>query len=183
METCTYCWICKTVADSAEHRIKKSDLVTLYGSGSYKGESAVVLIREGQEIPIQGPNSKFVKYQKNLCSKCNNEFTQPFDKAYECFITYIRQNKDLIIKRRLIDFQDVYGEEFEVGQCNLYKYFVKSLGCRLSNANYPIPEDLPALLPTRPFKTRLRITFSVSEDFLLLPETVKTAGIAILNES
>lgn len=176
MEAQTYCWICKRVADSAEHRIKKSDLVNLYGSGSYKGENAVVLIRAGQEIPVQGPNSKFVKYKKHLCSKCNNEFSQPFDKAYERFIAYIRQNKDLIIKRRLIDFQDIYGDEFEVGQCNLYKYFVKSLGCRLSNDNYPIPEDLPALLPKRSFRTRLRITLSVSEDFLLLPENVKTAG-------
>jgi hypothetical protein len=176
VEAQTYCWICKKVADSAEHRIKKSDLVNLYGSGSYKGKNAVVLIREGQKISVQGPNSKLVKYKKNLCSKCNNEFSQPFDKAYESFITYIRQNKDLILKRRFIDFQDIYGDEFAASQCNLYKYFVKSLGCRLANDGYPIPEDLPALLPKRPFRTRLRITFAVHEDFLLLPEAIKTAG-------
>ncbi len=98
MESKTCCWICNKIADSAEHRIKKSDLGNLYGSGSYKGENSVVLIRAGQESKVQGPNSKIVKYKKNLCSKCNNEFSQPFDKSYEHFITYIRQNKDLILR-------------------------------------------------------------------------------------
>jgi hypothetical protein len=175
VESKTCCWICNKIADSAEHRIKKSDLVNLYGSGSYKGENSVVLIRAGQESKVQGPNSKIVKYKKNLCSKCNNEFSQPFDKAYEHFITYIRQNKDLILKRRFIDFQDVYDDDFEVRQRNLYKYFVKSLGCRLANDGYPIPKDLPALLPKKQFRTGLRITFAVSEDLLLFTE-IKTAG-------
>lgn len=77
------CWICGKPADSAEHRIKKSDLVALYGSGPYKGADALMLIRGEKETPIQGPNSKHVKYEKIICCKCNNEFTQPFDLAYE----------------------------------------------------------------------------------------------------
>jgi hypothetical protein len=89
MEPKTYCWICNKIADSAEHRIKKSDLVSLHGSGSYKGENALFLVREGKQTPIQGPNSKVVKYRKNLCSTCNNSYTQPFDKAYECFVDYL----------------------------------------------------------------------------------------------
>ncbi len=176
MEAQTYCWICKQVADSAEHRVKKSDLVNLYGSTSYKGENALVLIREGKKFPIQGPNSKVVKYKKNLCSKCNNDFSQPFDKAYEAFIEYILKNEDTILKCRFIDFKSVYGDRFELFQRNLYKYFVKSFGCRLDNDGYPIPEDLPALLPKERFKTRLRITFSVNENFLLPSEEIKILG-------
>jgi hypothetical protein len=71
-----------------------------------------------------------------------------------------------LLSRRFIDFKDVYGDDFETSQCNLYKYFVKSFGCRLANDDYPIPEDLPKLLEKRRFKTRLRITFSVNEDLL-----------------
>ena len=52
---------------------------------------------------------------------------------------------------------------------------MKSLGCRLANDGYPIPKDLPALLPKKQFRTRLRITFAVSEDLLLFTEN-KTAG-------
>lgn len=176
MEDQTYCWICKQVADSAEHRIKKSDLVNLHGSGSYKGENALILIRGDKEIPIRGPNSKVVKYKKNLCAKCNNDFSQPFDKAYEFFIAYLLQNEDVILKRRFVDFKDVYGDEFESSQRNLYKYFVKSFGCMLANDGYSIPEDLPALLPKKRFKTRLRITFSVHEDFLLPLNGFKILG-------
>jgi len=176
VEAKTDCWICKRIADSAEHRIKRSDLVNLHGSGPYKGENALVLIREGKQIPIQGPNSKMVKYKKNLCAKCNNDFSQPFDKAYESFIAYFIQYESILLKRRFIDFTDVYGDEFQVGQRNLYKYFVKSFGCRLANDGYPIPEDLPALLPKNRFRTRLRITFSVHENLLLPPEGIKILG-------
>jgi hypothetical protein len=176
MGTQTYCWICNQVADSAEHRVKKSDLVTLHGTGSYQGENALILIREGKEFPIQGPNSKVVKYRKNLCSKCNNSFSQPFDKAYESFIAYIIDHEELVLKRRFIDFNDVYGEDWRTGQCNLYKYFVKSLGCRLADNGYPIPKDLPRLLHRNRFRTRLRMTFSVHEDFLILPEKIKILG-------
>ena len=156
--------------------MKRSDLINLHGSGSYKGESALVLVREGRKIPIPGSNSKVVKYKKNLCAKCNNDFSQSFDKAYEVFAAYLLQNEATILKRRFIDFKDVYGDEFEVGQRNLYKYFVKSFGCRLANDGYPVPEDLPDLLLKKCFRTRLRITFSVHEDLLLLPEKTKMLG-------
>jgi 5-methylcytosine-specific restriction endonuclease McrA len=78
------CWICGELADSAEHKIKKSDIVKINGTGSSKkGE---VLLQQGDSLlPLQGSNSKLVKYDKILCSSCNNGFTQPFDKAHECF--------------------------------------------------------------------------------------------------
>ncbi len=164
MKDQTYCWICKKTADSAEHRIKKSDLVTLHGSGSYK--NTLIMFRGDQQIPIQGPNSKIVKYNKILCANCNNNFSQPFDKAYEIFVNYILDNENLVIKRRFVNFRDIYGDEFENGQRNLYKYFVKSFGCRLANDGHLIPKDLPALLSKRRFRTGLRITFSINEDYL-----------------
>ncbi|MBR8832110.1 MAG: hypothetical protein N5P05_004433 (plasmid) [Chroococcopsis gigantea SAG 12.99] len=172
----THCWICKQSADTAEHRIKKSDLVNLFGSGSYKDENGVVLVRGTQQIPILGPNSKKIKYDKNLCAKCNNDLSQPFDRAYETFINYICQNEDLILKRRFIDFQEVYEDDFVVSQRNLYKYFVKSFGCRLNDGKLPIPKDLLSLFPKTSFKTGLRITFSVCEDHLLFFKSLKIAG-------
>ena len=66
----------------------------------------------------------------------------------------------------VLDFREIYGNEFEDGQRNLYKYFVKSFGCRLADNNYSIPEDLRILLSKKRFRTRLRITFSVNEVFL-----------------
>lgn len=166
MDNQTYCWICKETADSAEHRIKKSDIVSLHGSGAYKGENTLLMFRDDKEIPIQGPNSKVVKYKKILCGNCNNNFTQPFDKAYEVFVDYILSNEKLLLKRRFIDFKDIYGDEFEVSQRNLYKYFAKSFGCRLAHEGHPIPRDIPALLFKKHFRTKLRMSFAVDAEYL-----------------
>jgi hypothetical protein len=163
------CWICGKLADSAEHKIKKSDIVRIHGTGSYKN-GEVLLHQKESFTPIQGSNSKLVKYNKILCSDCNNSFSQPFDKAYDRFIDYICENKALVLKRRFVNFQEVYGDNFADEQRNLYKYFVKSFGCRLAHYGDPIPVDLPKLLYKDRFKTGLRISFSVNEDKLLGPE-------------
>jgi hypothetical protein len=169
----TKCWICGGVADSAEHKIKKSDIVKICGSGTYE---EVVLYDSKSFTPLRGPNSKLVKYDKILCSACNNSFSQPFDKAYENFVNHIYENKDLLLKRRFINFQEIYGIDFADQQVNLYKYFVKSLGCRLAHYGDLIPTDLPRLLKKRRFRTGLRISFAVNEDKLLKPELQEMAG-------
>jgi hypothetical protein len=159
----TECWICGGVADSAEHKIKKSDIVRIHGSGAYK-DKGIVLYDSQSFTTLRGPNSKLVKYGKVLCSVCNNSFSQPFDKAYENFVNHIYENKDLLLKRRFIDFHEIYGIDFANEQVNLYKYFVKSLGCRLAHYGNLIPTDLSKLLKKRRFRTRLRISFAVNED-------------------
>jgi hypothetical protein len=82
-----------------------------------------------------------------------------------------------ILHKRLIDFKEVYGISFEDGQHNLFKYFVKSLGCRLISAGLPVPQDLVDLLPRKVFRTALKITFCVNEDILLLPASKRSRFI------
>jgi hypothetical protein len=69
----------------------------------------------------------------------------------------------------MIDFAEVYGASFEEAQRNLFKYFVKNLGCRLADTGELVPPDLVELLPRERFTTKLKITFCVNEDILLLP--------------
>lgn len=71
----------------------------------------------------------------------------------------------------------MYGPDFEVSQRNLFKYFVKSLGCRLFESNHPIPQDLIELIPHNHFATALKITFAVNEDILLLPSSDRDSFI------
>src|ERR1019366_6324802 len=119
------CWICGKFSQTGEHRIKKSDLVERFGKGPYRGTDAPVHIKSGRIRDIQGPASALVKYDKNLCANCNNTFTQAFDKAYEGFIAWIAKNKSEVIKRRVIDFEVVYGSDWETKQRNLFRYFAK----------------------------------------------------------
>ena len=61
------------------------------------------------------------------------------------------------------------SSDFDEGQLNVFKYFVKSLGCRLVDAGEEVPRDLVTLLRLERFMTKLVITFCVNEDLLLLP--------------
>ncbi len=174
-----YCWICGKKADSREHTIKKSDVIRAHGKGPYQGDNSVAHIKwDGTKTLIQGPDSKRIKYSPSLCQKCNGTYTQPFDRAYDIFIEYIYKNEDLILKKRFINFADVYGtDNFEVGQRNLYKYFAKSFGCRLYDAGVTVPDDIISLLGKEHFETGLLINFSVHEDILRFPNEIRDGFI------
>lgn len=168
------CWICnKNEANSREHIIKRSDIKRAYGRGSYRGDRAPIHVKNGALSHIQGPDSRILKYNESLCSDCNGNFTQPFDLAYEKFCKYIFENEQLILHKRYIDFFDVYGNAFETGQRDLYKYFAKSFGCRLIDAGAFVPDDVTELLRKDTFQTGLRINFSANEDVLIFPEEVR----------
>jgi hypothetical protein len=163
------CWICgDTIADSAEHIFKKSDITRAYGYGSYKGSSAPVHVKNGVITNIQGANSNTLKYKKTICHLCNTTITQPFDRTYDTFIKWLIENESKILKRRFVDFYEVFNDDFETSQRNLYKYFAKSFGCRLIDAGHDIPDDVTELLDKKSFETDLRITFAVNEDILLM---------------
>jgi len=164
------CWICQAPADSAEHRIKKSDLVRVYGKGPYVGGAAPAHVRNQKVTNVQGPRSGRLKYPPSLCHKCNTTGTQPFDRAYDHFISWLYKNEPTVLGKRLINFEDVYGADFAAGQLNLFKYFVKSFGCRLRDSGQVVPPDLVDLLSKTQFRTALKITFAVNEDILLFPD-------------
>lgn len=90
--------------------------------------------------------------------------------AYDTFVRWVLENERTVLARRLIDFVDVYGDKFGSSQCDLFKYFVKSIGCRLANASVSVPRDLIALFPEEHFITALKISFSVNEDVLAMPK-------------
>lgn len=118
------CWICQTnIADTAEHALKKSDIVRKYGKGSYQnlGEKQPIHFKDGKITKLQGANSDAIKNQKDLCKQCNNSLTQPFDRTYDKFIEYVIDNYELILERRFIDFEEIYGEDFPDQQTNLFK--------------------------------------------------------------
>ena len=163
------CWICGAPADSAEHRFKKSDLVRVFGRGSYDKQAAPYHFRSGQLLRLQGPNSKLLRYAGNLCQQCNTTFTQPFDRAYERFISWVMKNEADVTRRRFIHFPEVFGTGWEDEQRNLYKYFAKSFGCRLVDSGWNVPHDIIELLGQETFRTALRITMSVDERMLLAP--------------
>ncbi len=172
------CWICGAVANSSEHRIKKSDLVRVYGRGPYSGPSAPVHVTSKRQENVRGPKAAGLKYKPSICAACNNRRSQSWDIAYDRFVSWVLENEADVLKRRLIDFGDVYGSGFPDEQCNLFKYFVKSFGCRLVDAGVVVPEDIVSLLPQKHFITALKISFAVNEDLLLMHKSDQRAWLA-----
>jgi len=176
------CWICGNVSDSGEHRLKKSDLVRRYGKGPYIGDDALIHSGRDEKMrPLQGPDSKLLK-ENSLCKTCNSTFTQPFDNAYEQFISWIDSNAQSINQHRVVDFEKIYGVEWQTRQLNLFKYFAKSFGCQLVSSQRQVPEDVIDLLSKTHFETGLYVTFSINEDHFLLSPEAQHVGIHPLME-
>jgi hypothetical protein len=79
-------------------------------------------------------------------------------------------NQREVLRTRLLNFEKIYGTRWAEGQLNLFKYLVKSLGCRLVEVSHSVPRDLIDLFSESTFRTGLKVTFSVNEDVLLLHE-------------
>lgn len=167
------CWMCGSIADSSEHIFKKRDIVRAYGNGPYTGDNSPVHVKNAKVTSFQGPNSKTIKYEKNLCHQCNTSKTQCFDIAYDTFIDWVLTNEEKALRERFINFETVYSSEYALQQLNLYKYLAKSFGCRLADANQAIPKDVVKLFKKTRFRTGLRISFSVNQDVLLMPKNIR----------
>lgn len=153
------CWICGRVANTREHKFKKSDLIR--SSASWAPDDKPYFVSGGVKRRIASPNDKIATFGKVLCSDCNNARTQPFDYAYETFSRWVNQIDRQITVLSHLDFSAIYGADFIPSVLNLKKYFMKHLGCRLASLSYAIPAGFASSLWTKdvaPFE----ITFARS---------------------
>jgi hypothetical protein len=174
------CWMCGQSSETREHRIKKSDLVERFGKAPFRGDDALVHVKAERMRDLQGPDSKLVKFDKNLCAHCNNTVSQPFDKAYGQFAPWVMAHEAEVLERRVIDFEAVYGADWANKQRDLFKYFVKCFGCRVDEACRDVPQDVIDLMGKDSFETAFYVTFQVNEDQLLLDPEDQAIGTQAL---
>ena len=136
------CWWCGVVADSREHKHKKTDMTREFGPGPYIGDLGVVRGFEETLRPVQGPGSDELKFARVLCATCNNARSQPFDMAHDAFMTFVANNENSILRTRRFRFSDVYGGEWRSNRENLAKYYVKHVGCRLAQAGIKVEQPI-----------------------------------------
>jgi hypothetical protein len=175
------CWICGNIANSGEHKIKKSSLVKIYKNNFDNKEMLYCNEDNNCMVKLPGANSKKLKYQNTICTDCNNAKTQDFDLAYDIFFDYCIQNLKIIFQKRVIDFFDVYGDSFPKQQTDLFKYFVKLFGCDLYKNGRDVPFDLIELLDKENFQTALQISFTIDES--KIEEEHYSSGIGTLVHS
>lgn len=175
------CWWCQErPATTGEHKFKRADLTQLMADGDLLlwGD------REGHVRQIRGARGVkqdrygVIKFPKSLCEPCNNKRSKPFDNAYDVYSRYVRNTWLRIMPG--VDFQDVFGTDWEVPTLNLARYYAKHFGCRMVRTGLPIPDslrdfldgatDMPdahmALINTDAIHKMYKGGFSMSPDFV-----------------
>jgi hypothetical protein len=105
------CWICGDPADSREHKFKKSDL--LRSSATWAPSDQPYFFGGDRPKRIQGPGSDLVTFGKILCQSCNSTRSQPFDRAYERFSSWINEQGAALMNEASIDFATIYGPNYQ----------------------------------------------------------------------
>lgn len=170
------CWWCGKQADSQEHRHKKSDVKHIFGN---KFEGEPIIIRDNNQKEVQGPDSKLLKFEKVLCQDCNNNRSQPFDRAYDLFVRYVLNNYNEILDKRIIDFNDIVKTDTINFKYNVFRYFTKVFCCRLASNNISIKPELIEFLDYKKPINFMYFKFEVRPDihtFLNRPETDEYEG-------
>lgn len=135
------CWICGELATSGEHIYKRTDLQREFSATNFK-KGISREIRHERKLRLNSPKSKHAKFKNSLCSKCNNETSQPFDLAYDQFISFYKENEDEIVGSRTLNLENIFGADWKSSLENLKKYYVKHIGCRLSQNGIEILSDI-----------------------------------------
>lgn len=138
------CWWCGDAATTEEHRIKASTLRRVARADNGTAEPGNVFKKSSDyEGPLRTLNKgSQVRWRRNLCANCNNSRSQPFDRAYDVFETFIVSRFRTLAEQPNLDWRDVYGDDWRAGATALGRYFAKQLGCMLATYDLPVPEDL-----------------------------------------
>ena len=121
------CWICGDEARTGEHTIKRSDLRAIFGKVS-QDRPLYRHTYKKRNISIKGLNVELLKSGGRLCEHCNNQCTQPFDRAWERFSAALR-TKAVIRSGGCIDLGKVFPGSVKKSMLHVHLYFVKLFGC------------------------------------------------------
>lgn len=143
------CWWCEArEADSKEHKYKRKDLLRLMG----EGEGLVWFGDDNLHRDLQGKGAlkrdryKILKFQKSLCSTCNNARSQPFDLAYDKLADYLTGHDTSIYRRGSVPLYQVYDLESQEERLNLGRYLTKHFASRMAEDGLTVPAPLRQFL-------------------------------------
>lgn len=157
------CWICGNIADSEEHKFKASLIKKWFGK-KYGPKNPHVYVQGEIITPLESYKSKLLKFPKVICIKCNNDLTKPHDNAFDIFTEYSSNNYQHLLENRIIDFESIYGRDWQVQRNNFYKYLAKHAGCKIVTGNKPYDvSELAKFIKTDSHTSNLYITFDLKE--------------------
>ena len=142
------CWWCGALATTEEHRIKASTLrrVARSEDGTVTPGNVFKKSSDYEATLHSLKRGTQIRWPKNLCGNCNNSKSQPFDRAYDVFEAFLVARIDELSTWARLDWETVFGTEWQTGARDLARYFGKQLGCMLSAQQLPVPDELVEFL-------------------------------------
>jgi len=130
------CWICGSNAQTGEHLIKASDMRSIFGH--VRQSQPVFRHSESRRnIPVKGINADIMKSDALICAPCNNQRTQPYDRAWETLSAYLRSRTRIRGGDR-IDLGKVFPGAVHKSMLYVHLFFVKLFGCLIAEHSIPI---------------------------------------------
>lgn len=145
------CWICGADADSGEHLVKASDVRSVFGVVSQK-KPLFFHTEEKRNQLIKGVKVSSLKSSAKICAKCNNQRTQPHDRAWEKLSLYLRLREPPFRVGDRVRLHKVFPGSVRDSVLGVHLYFVKIFGCQIAEHEIPIDIELfsEALLNGKP---------------------------------
>ncbi len=135
------CWWCGEPGLTSEHKFKRSDLTRMWDS-----EDGLVWGSDTSTRSVRSlRRSKDVRFRPNLCARCNNERSQPFDRAYSAFSDYVWRSAGLW-QSDYVDMAEVFGPSWPAKVLDLARYIAKHLGSRMCHEGYRVPDSIARFL-------------------------------------
>ena len=132
------CWICgKDPATTGEHGTKRTDLRDAFGTVT-QGQPLFLHNAKRRNRRVGSLDAKPLKLPGKLCSKCNNERTQPHDMAWEKLSVGLRAWKPAIGPGTVIWPKRIFGADRAQEMLNVHLFFVKLFGCHIAGNNITI---------------------------------------------
>lgn len=131
------CWICGDLAKTGEHMIKKTDLAAIFGKPTPVKPLFLHNANKTNHV-VQGLNANALKLASRLCARCNNERSQPYDRAWEKFSKFVRNRLPPLVPGALVRADRIYSVDSNMELRNVQLYFVKLFGCFIHENKIPI---------------------------------------------
>jgi hypothetical protein len=151
------CWICKTdVADSGEHKTKRSDLLAVLGKPT-QAQPFYYHDLHKRNRPVGSLDARILKSPVRICSSCNSARTQPHDQAWERMSDWLRERRPPLAVGDLVRGDRIFPQNARREMEKVHLYFLKLFGCMICEAvanGHQLPIDIEpfskAIMSNRP---------------------------------
>ena len=131
------CWICGDEGNTGEHMIKRSDLASVFGKPT---QNAPFYLHDTKRRNrnLGSLDNRRLKSPSRICARCNNDRTQPYDRAWEQLSSALRTRNLPIGPRAIVRANRIFRYNTRKQMLDVHLFFVKLFGCHIVTGDIPI---------------------------------------------